>query len=65
MPTAEFFMPSSGHRKSNAKSKPTVPPSKGAAANLSPALTIPASSRAACASFSFAAPVACLLLGYL
>lgn len=65
MPTTAFFMPSSGHRKSNAKLKPTVPPSKGATANLAPALMTPALIRAAYASFSFAAPVASLSLGWL
>lgn len=66
MPTTAFLMPSSGHRKSNAELKPSVPPSKGAAAaNLGPGLTIPATIRVACASLSFAAPVAGLSLGWL
>lgn len=59
MPTT-FFMPSSGHRKSNAKLKLGVSPSKGVTANAAP---VPV--RAAYASVSFAAPAASLLLGWL
>lgn len=58
-------MPSSGHRKPNAKLKPSNPPSKGAAAHLAAVLTIPASIRAARASFSFATTAVSLSLGWL